>query len=134
MIRLFFRTVRTLLGPPLLAWERLTTPRGVQRSPEQQAEVDRRVADLALYQFPTCPFCIRVRRACKRLSLDIETRNALVSPHGEDLEGGGGERKVPCLRIRNADGSDTWMYESADIVAWLEREFGPSEPPGKPKQ
>ncbi|MGC9457595.1 MAG: glutathione S-transferase N-terminal domain-containing protein [Halothiobacillaceae bacterium] len=124
MIRLFFKTVRALLGPPLLAWEKLTTPGGVQRAPEQQAEVDQRTANLALYQFPTCPFCIRVRRACKRLSLNIETRNALISPHGEDLERSGGERKVPCLRIRHEDGSETWMYESADIVAWLEKEFG----------
>jgi glutathione S-transferase len=33
---------------------------------------------------------------------------------------------VPCLRIAEADGSVTWLYESDAINAWLDREFGPA--------
>jgi len=124
LIRGFFKTVRAILGPILLGIERVTQPKGIERSEQAQREVDARTANMALYQFPTCPFCIKVRRACKRLSLNIETRNALTSPHRETLLEGGGEIKVPCLYIRHDDGNETWMYESSDIVAWLEREFG----------
>ncbi|MFN3750222.1 MAG: glutaredoxin family protein [Thiobacillus sp.] len=125
LIRLFFRTVRLVLAPFLLAGNRLTQPRGVVRTPEAQAAVDARTRHLALYHFPACPFCIRTRRAMKRLSLDIELRNAQHdAAHRDALVAGGGKPQVPCLLIRAADGSQTWLYESDAIVAYLNREFG----------
>jgi glutathione S-transferase len=42
---------------------------------------------------------------------------------------GGGRRTVPCLRIDGDDGQRVWMYESADIVAWLEERFAPARSP-----
>ncbi|MFZ5573957.1 MAG: glutaredoxin family protein [Pseudomonadota bacterium] len=125
LIRLFFRTVRLVLTPFLLVGDRLTQPRGVVRSPAAQAAVDARTRSLALYHFPTCPFCIKVRRAMKRLSLDIELRNAQHDAvHRDALVAGGGKPQVPCLLIRAADGSQTWLYESDAILAYLNREFG----------
>jgi len=120
-IRLFFKFVRLVLTPFMLAWEALSTPKGVQRSPESQAEMDRRTAGLTLYQFRTCPFCIKVRRTIARHSLQIERRDAqhdLVSRR--ELAEGGGEVKVPCLRIRDADGSERWLYESDAINHYLD--------------
>ncbi len=38
------------------------------------------------------------------------------------LQAGGGKVKVPCLRIEDADGT-RWMYESNDIIAYLEKRF-----------
>jgi glutathione S-transferase len=35
--------------------------------------------------------------------------------------------KVPCLRIEHEDGHSEWMYESDEIVAYLQRRF-PLEP------
>ena len=125
LIRLFFRTVRLVLTPLLLAANRLTQPRGVVRPPAAQAAVDARTHSLALYHFPACPFCIKVRRAMKRLSLDIELRNAQHdAAHRDALVAGGGKLQVPCLRITAPDGSQTWLYESDAILAYLNREFG----------
>jgi len=42
--------------------------------------------------------------------------------HRDELEQGGGKIKVPCLKIEK-EGQVTWMYESSDIVNYLEKEF-----------
>lgn len=77
---------------------------------------------LALYYFPYCPFCVMVGRAIERLGLDIERRN-IRQDHAwaEELYEGGGRTTVPCLRIETPDGAIRWLYESRDIIAWLER-------------
>ncbi len=122
------KAVRWVLGQLIVFIDWLTRPRRMQRSPEAQAAVDARTRDLALYQFDLCPFCVKVRRSMRRLNLNIETRDALNdSGHRAALEAGGGEIKVPCLAIK--EGDDTrWMYESSDIIAWLEQEFGSAAP------
>jgi glutathione S-transferase len=33
----------------------------------------------------------------------------------------GGHSQVPCLRIETTDGSVQWMYESDDIIAYLQQ-------------
>ena len=55
VIRAFFRTLRTVLGPFMLLKERLTQPTGMQRESAAQATVDLQCQSLALYQFSTCP-------------------------------------------------------------------------------
>jgi len=125
LIRLFFKTLRALLGPLLLLGDRLTRPKAIVRSAAEQQAVDARTRRLALYQFPTCPFCIKTRRAMRRLALDIELRDARGDEnHRAALIAGGGKAQVPCLLITGDDGSQTWLYESNDINAWLNREFG----------
>ena len=53
----------------------------------------------------------------------METRNAQEGRFRSELLAGGGEIKVPCLRIK--EGSEiTWMYESSDIMAYLDKRFG----------
>jgi len=125
LIRLFFRTVRLVLTPFLLLGNWLIQPKGVVRTAEAQAAVDARTRTLALYHFPACPFCLKTRRAMKRLSLDIDLRNAQHdAAHREALLAGGGKPQVPCLLIRGDDGKETWLYESDAIIAYLNREFG----------
>lgn len=124
LIRYFFKGVRAILGPIILLVDKLTSPRGIQRSAEQQQQVDQQTRQLALYQFRGCPFCIKVRRAAKRLSLNIEKRDALADPvHRSALLEGGGQIKVPCLRISGEDGQERWLYESGDIIAYLQSRF-----------
>ena len=72
LIRAFFRTLRAVLGPFMLLKERLTQPRGVVRDPALQTTVNLQCQNLALYQFSTCPFCIKVRQEMRRLSLPIQ--------------------------------------------------------------
>ncbi|MGB1109655.1 MAG: glutaredoxin family protein, partial [Gammaproteobacteria bacterium] len=110
IIRSFFKTIRFIMGPFMLAYELLAKPGGITRDPEAQAAVDARTSGLVLYQFKTCPFCIKVRLAMARLSLNIEKRDAQhEGPARNELIEGGGEAKVPCLRISNEDGSFTWL-------------------------
>ncbi|MBS1146677.1 MAG: glutaredoxin family protein, partial [Proteobacteria bacterium] len=57
---------------------------------EQQA-IDSRTRNLALYHYPTCPFCLKTRRAAQRLSLNIELRDAQHdAAHRAALIAGGG--------------------------------------------
>ena len=124
IIRLFLKTARAIVGPVMLLGNRITRPKGLVRNDAAQQAVDARTAQLALYHFPTCPFCLKARRAMHRLSLNIELRNAQHDPaHRQDLLTGGGKIQTPCLRITGAQGHDVWLYESRDIIAYLEREF-----------
>ncbi len=117
----FFKLVQAVAGPVLLLWDWLTSPRGIERPLHQQQRIDEKTRNLTLYQFRSCPFCIRVRRAIKRHSLNIETRDALRDTVSrEQLLEGGGKIKVPCLKILDEHGSATWMYESAVIIQHLE--------------
>lgn len=124
VIRYFFRTVRIILGPFMILGELLSSPKGIERSAEAQQKVDEQSKNLQLYVFRTCPFCIKVRKTLKRLSLNVEQRDALNdSAARAELENGGGEIKVPCLRITDANGKHRWMYESDDIITYLNGRF-----------
>jgi len=124
VIRFFFKTLRAILGPILLLSNWLTRPKGVVRSDSGQQAIDTRTQQLALYHFPTCPFCLKVRRAIRRQSLKINLRNAQHDPvHRAALLAGGGKIQTPCLRITDASGKTTWMYESDAILAYLKHEF-----------
>jgi glutaredoxin len=124
LIRAFFRTLRIVLGPVMLLKERLTQPAGVQRATAEQAKVDQQCQSLALYQFSTCPFCIKVRQEMRRLSLPIEKRDAQHhADHRHELLQGSGATKVPCLKITEADGKICWLQDSNKIVAYLRSRF-----------
>jgi glutaredoxin len=124
-IRTFFRTLRIVLGPFMLLKERLTHPRGVQREPAAQATVDLQCQTMALYQFSTCPFCIKVRQEMRRLSLPIEKRDAQHhSANRAELLQGSGASKVPCLKITDSQGKALWLLDSDAIVAYLRAQFG----------
>lgn len=124
IIRIFFKTVRALIGPILLFVNWITRPKGVVRAAADQQAVDARTRQLALYHFPACPFCLKARRAMDSLSLKIDLRNAQHDPiHRQALLQGGGKIQTPCLRISDATGAAIWMYESKEIMAYLEQEF-----------
>ena len=124
IVRAFFRTLRTVLGPVMLLKERLTQPAGMVRAAAAQAGVDAQCQSLALYQFSTCPFCIKVRQEMRRLSLPIEKRDAQHhTANRNELMQGTGATQVPCLRITEADGQTRWLQDSAAIVAYLRERF-----------
>jgi glutaredoxin len=127
VIRAFFRILRTVLGPFMLLKERLTQPSGLQREPAAQADVERQCQNLALYQFSTCPFCIKVRQEMRRLSLPIEKRDAQHhSANRDELLQGSGASKVPCLKITDSHGQIQWLQDSTAIVRYLQGRFAPS--------
>ncbi|NCN88750.1 MAG: glutaredoxin [Gallionella sp.] len=124
MMRYFFRGLRIVLIPFVLIWEAVTTPKGIVRAPSEQQRIDEQTLGMALYQFKTCPFCVKVRREIRRLSLNIELRDARHDQKNRaDLLQGGGSLQVPCLRITDERGNSRWLYESSEINAYLHRHF-----------
>ncbi len=76
---------------------------------------------LVLYHFPYCPFCVLVRNQLETLGLMIETRDIRQNrAFAKELHDGGGRYTVPCLRIEGTDGRIDWLYESRDILRYLE--------------
>jgi glutathione S-transferase len=95
-----------------------------ERSASEQQRVDAETRNLSLYQLPACPYCFRVRRAMRRLRLNIELRNAASDPgHKQALIYLGGRYQAPCLRIEQAQGQERWLYESSDIIRYLRERF-----------
>jgi len=124
LIRLFFKLLRLTLGPLLLLWERIAAPTSIERSEKDQQRIDEETKNLSLYQFKTCPFCIKTRRTAKRLSLSIERLDAQHDSDARDaLLKGGGKIKVPCLKIEESDGETRWLYNSETIIQYLEQRF-----------
>ena len=124
LIRLFFKTLRLALTPFMLLWAKLAMPKGISRPAEAQQEVNLACTKLALYHFQTCPFCIKVRHEMARLSLPIALRDAQHNlEHRADLLHGGGKIQTPCLQIADGHGNVQWMYESKDIIKYLQQRF-----------
>jgi len=116
--------VRWFLGRIILLVDFLFHPRGVKRDAQLQSTLDEETSKLSLYQYAACPFCVKVRWSMQRNSLKVETKDAKRNAqYAEELVAGGGHLKVPCLKIEEQDGSSTWMYESSDIISYLELRF-----------
>jgi glutaredoxin len=121
---MFFRMLRLALMPFMLLWSKLGTPKGIKRTVEDQQKIDLACSKMALYHFKTCPFCIKARHEMARLSLPVTMRDAQHDPeHRADLLQGGGKVQTPCLRIADEQGHVQWLYESGDIIKYLQQRF-----------
>jgi glutathione S-transferase len=110
--------------PAMLLWAKLGTPRGVVRPASIQMNIDSECAKLKLYHFNSCPFCIKVRHEMARLSLPIQLREAQHNVKQRDeLLLGGGKVQTPCLQISDTHGNVQWLYESSDIIKYLQQRF-----------
>ena len=120
---MLLKALRVGLGQLIIFIDFITRPRPMQRTPEAQAAVNQAAANLSLYQFRACPFCVRTRRSIRRLKLPIQLRDAMHDEvQRQTLLTQGGAIKVPCLRIEE-NGQTTWMYESKAIIAYLQQRF-----------
>jgi len=118
------KVIRWILGQIILILDFLTSPKAVVREAEEQRAIDDVTASMSMYQFKTCPFCVKVRRELKRHALHIELRDAKNDAELKaELVREGGRHKVPCLRIEKPDNSVQWLYESNDIIAYLKNQF-----------
>lgn len=113
--------IRWFLGCIILGLNFIFTPRAIKRDPASQKVVDDKTQHLSLYQLPACPFCVKVRRAIKREGLNVNIVNTKDNANRTELINGGGTHKVPCLKIAKPNEPVTWMYESSDIVAYLNK-------------
>jgi len=119
-----FKPIRWVLGQIIIFIDWATRPKPLQRSAEEQAEVDAQTKNMALYHFQMCPFCVKTRRQIRRLGLNIENRDARNDPKwNQELIDEGGKYQVPCLKITKDDGSVEWMYESSEINQYLDERY-----------
>jgi len=118
---MFIKLIRNALGFIIVFLDWLTRPKRQTRTAQEQNTAQELLQGHSLYQFYACPFCVKTRRALHRLNLNIELRDInKEQKHRADLQEGGGRVKVPCLRIEN-NGKIEWMYESNDIIEYLEQ-------------
>lgn len=126
---MIWNLVRWPLGQLILLIDFLTSPRPPERAAEEQERIDAQTRGMALYQFKACPFCVKTRRAMKRLGLNIELRDARGDMQWrQQLLAEGGRLQVPCLYIPESSGDAQWLYESDDIIAYLEARFADRRP------
>lgn len=120
---MLMKALRVGLGQLIIIGDAVTRPRPQRRSAEGQARVEKEAAQLSLYQFKACPFCVKTRRTLHRLNVPMTLHDAKNDPvQRERLLAGGGKVKVPCLRIEEK-GQTRWLYESNAIIAYLEGKF-----------
>lgn len=124
IVIMLLKIVRNVLGYSIAAVDLATRGKALKRSAEDQAKVDAELKNMALYHFPACPFCIKTRRAMYKLGLKTEVRDAMNDAQARsDLEQQGGKIQVPCLRISEPGKDDVWLYESGDIISFLQKKF-----------
>jgi glutathione S-transferase len=108
----------------MLLWAKFGMPKGVVRPVSMQKNIDAECAKLTLYHFSSCPFCIKVRHEMARLSLPIQLREAQHNvKQREELLLGGGKVQTPCLQISDQQGNIQWLYESSEIIKYLQQRF-----------
>ena len=121
---MLLKALRTGAGLIIVGLDRLTRPKAIVRSEEQQQKAQAAVEGLSLYQLNACPFCIKTRRALRKLNVEIDIRDiGKNKAYREELAAGGGRVKVPCLQIQ-AEGATSWMYESDDIISYIHKQVG----------
>ena len=126
---MIWNLIRWPLGQLILLIDFLTSPRTPERTAEEQARIDAQTRGMALYEFKACPFCVKTRRAMKRLGLNIELRDARGDMQWrQQLLAEGGRLQVPCLYIPQSSGDAQWLYESDDIIAYLKERFADRTP------
>jgi len=73
-----------------------------------------------LFQTDTCPFCGMVSRFLDTKGIEVPRRDTMRDPEARsELIAGGGRPTVPCLKITDQSGEVQWMYESMDIMRYL---------------
>jgi len=118
------KLIRWFVGRLILFTNRITLPTPILRKKIDQDKVDKQTKRLTIYQFEACPFCVKVRRFIRKNSLKINLKDAKNNKNYKfELVNEGGKHKVPCLRIEKTNTSTEWLYESTEIIKFLNKEF-----------
>jgi len=83
---------------------------------------------LTLYFRPTCAFCRRVMAVIERLEIEVEMKDITDTTLQAELIARGGKSQVPYLIDTD---HNIELYESDDIVAHLQKEYGKIKTPAK---
>ena len=64
---------------------------------------------------------MRVKSFLSTQGIEIPMRNTVMDTSAyRELVTGGGRATVPCLRIEQDDGRIEWLYESLDIMRYID--------------
>ena len=114
--------IRWFIGRIILLIDFFTRPKRPSLTLKQQAYIAQQTENIELYQLNACPFCVKVRRAMRRKGIELPLRN-INDNNGAfkaQLTAGGGYSMVPCLRIEKSKGQVEWLYESKEIINYLD--------------
>lgn len=115
----WFREILALLPTIIVA--------PVKRNSADQKRVERIASGLTLYTLSSCPYSAKVHRHLKQLNITVGIKNLKrCNAYQKELLAGGGRAQVPCLRIETPKGS-RWLYESQDILSYLDSKFMPKK-------
>ena len=118
------RLIRWFVGRLILFINRITLPTPILRKNIEQEKINEKTKNLTVYQFEACPFCVKVRRFIRKNSLKINIKDAKNNKTFKtELVNEGGKHKVPCLRIDKINSKTEWLYESTEIIKFLEKEL-----------
>jgi len=116
--------IRWFVGRLILLINLLTLPTPIRREKAEQDKIDKKTKDLTIYQFEACPFCVKVRRFIRKNSLKINLKDAKNNAtFKSELVNEGGKHKVPCLKIERISFKTEWLYESKEIIKFLNNEI-----------
>ena len=116
------KIIRWVLGRIILILDFATRPKKMNRDVDEQKKLDALLKNHSMYQFHTCPFCVKVRRYLRKNSLNIEIRDARSDlKFRKELKEFGGKTQVPCLRIEKSQNDIAWLYESDDIISYFDK-------------
>ncbi len=111
--------IRWLLGRIILLLNVIFSPKFKNHPADVRKQIESILAGTSLYQYPACPFCVKVRRAMKSQGIVLPLVNVKSDAMAkQQLIEHGGRLMVPCLRMETEQGVN-WMYESSDIIAHL---------------
>jgi len=80
---------------------------------------------LHLYYKPTCPYCQKVLQANEQIKADLVFHDVFANENERtDLIAKGGKKQVPFLEDTDRR---VMMYESDDIIAYLNEHYGANE-------
>ena len=112
---------RHLKAKTLSLVDQLVPVKPVERPQEQQSLLNRESRRMHLYYCRSCPSSITVKRNFERAGLHpVEKDVERVDAYRNELVNGGGESRVPCLRVCGHDG-DKWIYSPEAIIGYLEQ-------------
>lgn len=118
---------RQLKGVTLGVINRILPAKPLEWSQEQRSLIDRESRRMQLYFCRRCPSSVQVRRSCDRFGLHmVEKDVGRVNSYRNELINGGGQSRVPCLRL-DLDNKTTWLYGHRSIVEYLETRYCPED-------
>jgi glutaredoxin len=117
------KVIRWILGRMIIFLDFIFTPKSKLRDKSSQDLVNKMTKSFKLYQYHACPFCVKIRRFCKKESINIELIDAKMEIFKKDLIKNGGVLKVPCLRVVSTKNQVKWIYESNQIIDFISKEI-----------